>query len=408
MLFSLVWKEFTRRKSRALLSMVGIIFSITLLVAVISISKEVQEVARKPLESAGADMLVQKHGEPCAFSIIKLPANLNPMPAEAIEMIESYEDVSLVAGVLEFQAFEGGVPTIVTGLDPEKTEIGPIKPTTEKGACCEIIQGRYLEKDDTYAAVVSESFASDKNLTIGSKLNLADYTFTTVGIINTGRMARIAGAEVFIPLSTAQIMVDKGKIVDSIFIKLKSTGDPKKVEKSIIAYLGEDTVVTTSADMLQQVAGQSTLTQNMASGISIIVVLMVMFLVSRSALASVTERTREIGIMKAVGWTDRNVADLIVTEYILQGLIGGGVGCALGSLTSYLYLMNSNLSIQSLSSYPACASSSLPTELTLSFHVSPLLILIALGISAGIGVLAGYLASRRAARKQPAEALRST
>jgi ABC-type antimicrobial peptide transport system permease subunit len=112
--------------------------------------------------------------------------------------------------------------------------------------------------------------------------------------------------------------------------------------------------------------------------------------------------------MKAVGWTDRNVADLIVTEYVLQGLIGGGVGCALGYLTSYLYLMNSNLSIQSFSSYPACASSSLPTELTLSFHVSPLLVLIALGISAGIGVLAGYLASRRAARKQPAEALRST
>ena len=56
MLFSLAWKEFSRRKSRALLSMVGIIFSITLLVAVMSISKEVQEVARKPLESAGADM----------------------------------------------------------------------------------------------------------------------------------------------------------------------------------------------------------------------------------------------------------------------------------------------------------------------------------------------------------------
>jgi len=406
MLFSLAWKEFTRRKSRVLLSILGIIFSITLFVGVISISSEVGKVAGKPLESAGADMLVEKHGKPCAFNIIKLPSNLNAMPAEAVEKIESYEGVNLAAGELEFWAFERGVPTIVTGLDPEKTSIGTIKPTTEKGECCEIIQGRYLKKEDTYAAVVSKDFASSKNLKVGSKLNLANHTFTTVGIINTGRTARIAGAEVFIPLSTAQTMVGKGKIVDVIFIKLKSTGDPKKIEENIVAYLGEGTVVTTSADMLQQVAGQSILTQNMAWGISIVVVLMVMFFVIRSSLASVRERTREIGIMKSIGWTDKNVADLIVTENVLQGSIGGSIGCVLGYLTAYLYLINSNLSIQSLSSYPACASSALPTELAFSFHISPLLVLVALGISVGISVLAGYLAARSATKKQPAEALR--
>jgi len=125
-IISLAWKEISRRKTRSLLSILGIAFSITLLVSVITISNGIQQSVSKPLISAGADMIIQIHGEPCAYKIVKLPTDINPMPEEAISQIKEFEEVDKITGVLELWAFHNGKPTVVDGLDPEIKTIGPI------------------------------------------------------------------------------------------------------------------------------------------------------------------------------------------------------------------------------------------------------------------------------------------
>jgi len=405
--FEYALKELTRRKSRALLSILGIMFSVALLVGVLAVSQSVEQSAMQPMKSAGADMLVQLHGEPCAFDTVKLPTNLNAMPAEAFDSLGDNGEVSAMAGVLEFLSFKDGHPTIITGLNPDITDIGPIKPNYEKGECCEIIEGRYLQNTDTYTAVVDKEFAASEDLKVGSKIEIGGKDFEVVGVINTGRTARIAGAQVFVPINTAQQIVNKGNIYTTAFLKLSSQADPKAVEEKIKTAVGENVTITTSADFLATVAGMSAMTKTMATGISLIVIFLVTLFVIKSSLASVYERKGEIGVMKAVGWRDRDVVKLITIENIIQSLIGGIIGCFLAYIITYLFVMNSNFAIPAaIASYPACAASTLSTDLTVNVVFSPYLILIGISVAVILGILAGYAGSKRISSLLPNEALR--
>ncbi len=408
-IFSYAWKEISRRKTRSLLAILGIVFSIALFVSVITISDGVRQSTSKPLTDAGSDMVIQKHGEPCAFSIVKLPTDINPMPEDAISQIKEYEEVDKIAGVLELWAFHNGKPTVVDGLNPEINSIGPIKPSTKKGACCEITEGRYLSKDDNgkNVAVVDKDFARIANLQVGAKLPLGGREFSVIGIINTGKMARIAGAQVFVPLSTAQEMAGQGKIVDVIFIKLKSDADPGKLEEKIKIILGQDVSITTSNHLLATAASLSFLTKEMTLGISILVIIFALLFIVKSSVGAVNERIREIGILKAIGWKNKDVKKLITTENTIQGVIGGIIGCGLGYFISWIYATTSHLSIpQALAPYPACSSTPAPTDLAVSIHFSFLIFTIGLAAAIGIGVLAGYISARKATRLQPGEALK--
>jgi len=405
--FEYALKEVTRRKSRALLSILGVIFSIALLVGVLGVSQSIEQSALQPMESAGADMLVQLHGEPCAFDTIKLPSNLNAMPAEAFNNLDNNGEISAIAGVLEFLSFKDGHPTIITGLDPDITDIGPIKPTEKKGECCEIVEGRYLQNTDTYTAVVDKEFAILEGFNVGSKIDIGGKDFEIVGIINTGRTARIAGAQVFIPINTAKQIVNKGDIFTTVFLKLSSQADPKAVEEKIKTAVGENVTITTSADFLATVAGMSAMTKTMATGISLIVIILVTLFVIKSSLAAIYERKNEIGVMKAVGWRDMDVVKLITIENVIQSLIGGIIGCFAGYIITYLFVMNSNFAIpEAITSYPACAASTLATDLTVTVGFSPYLILIGMSAAIILGLLAGYAGARRISSLLPSEALR--
>lgn len=406
MLWDYAIREITRRKSRTLSFALGVVLSITLFVGVIAVSQSVDQAVTKPMKSAGADMIVQLHGKPCSYNTVKLPANLNAIPEKAFDRVGT-KGVSKVAGVLEFLSFKDGHPTIVTGLNPGITDIGPIKPTTERGACCEITQGRYLRQDDTYAAVVDREFAIVEHISLGSKVVLGEKEFDVVGIINSGRTARIAGAQVFIPISTARNIVNQGDIFTTVFMKLSAQADPKAVEEEIKAATGEDVTVTTSADFLATMAGFSAMTRNMAAGMAAIVIVLASLFVIKLSLSSIAERKKEIGVMKAVGWRDRDVVALLTMENAIQSFVGGVIGCVFGYGIVYLYAMNARFAIpKAIVSYPACASSTLTTDLAINVVVSPVLLAAALLLAVGLGLLAVYAGARRIAAMLPAEALR--
>jgi len=407
MFFEYALKEITRRRSRALLAILGVMFSIALLVGVLAVSQSVEQAALQPMKSAGADMIVQLHGEPCAFNTVKLPTNLNPMRASAFKNLGTNGEVSAIAGVLEFLSFKDGHPSIITGVDPNITNIGPIKPTEKKGECCEIVEGRYLQNTDIYAAVVDKEFAIVKGLNVGSKIDIGEKDFEVVGIINSGRTARIAGAQVFVPINTAKQIVNKGDIFTTVFIKLSSKSDPKAIEEKIRTATGNNVTITTSADFLATVAGMSAMTKNMTAGISLIVIVLVALFVIKSSLAAVYERKNEIGIMKAIGWRDMDVAKLITIENVIQSLIGGIIGCFIGYIITYLYAMKARLAIpQAIASYPACSASTLATDLTVNVVFSPFLILIGMLVAVVLGLLAGYAGAKRISSLLPSEALR--
>lgn len=461
MLIQFAAKNLFTKKRASLVSIAGISISIALLIATILILKNAQESFAKPLENAGADMVVQLQGEPCVWSIVKLPTNLNPISLHIVDKIASLDKVHSAGGSLITWAFSSpppiqiqekksqsetqelqnvlvgldkgeldgspcdyappgsfceyggggtsapGVPTdfrpiVVVGVDPELKNIGPIKKTD-----LDSIEGRFFTKEDNYVTILDRDFARTRDLKLNDIINLGQRHFIIVGILDSGRDAKIAGAQAFIPLKTAIETTGRGDIVDIIFIKLKGNADPEAVRKKIKTILPENATITSSSDYLSTIAGFSNFTHGFSLSIFAIVILIALLLTIKTSFASVLERTSEIGVLKGIGWRNKDITKLILIENLIVGLTAGTIGSVVGVVASLVYKANlSSVLPYYLNPYPPCSQylvkSSIQTPMTFPWTIFLYAILGAIAIEA----FSGALALRRVLKLSPAEAMR--
>lgn len=424
MLFKYAWRGFVRRRTRTSLAISGIALSIALLVAIISISSSVEKAISASLGAAGADMVIQRRVKPCPFSAVKLPKDLAEIDAGVVDKIRAIDKVEAVSGVLLLWAFYNGHPTVVAGIDPTMKTIGPVrisqkteeekkaeksgKKAKEEKTCCAISAGRYLVRDDDKTVMLTEEYAKAVGKGVGDKINIGPKDlFTIIGLVKLTGSARIAEAEAFIPLTTAQAMYGKGPIVDTIFVALKSTGSIPLVTKIVEQWIGTDTSITTSQNVDAATSAVANVTRRSMLGVSALVLFFALLLILRNALAAVAERLNEVGLMRAIGWRRSDVARLFFIEEIIGGGIGGVIGCLAGWALAFGYSQVAHLQLPSaLSSFPPCSTTQPPLALPLA--TTPSLTVFAAGLITAllIGSIAGLAASHRAARLDPADALR--
>ena len=463
MLFSFSVKNLLTRRRRSLASLAGISISIALFISVILILRSAQGAFRKPLENAGSDMIVQLQGEPCVWSIVKLPTDLNPIPFKLIDKIRSLDEVVAVDGSLITWAFSapskpqgqktqdpsgtshenisvskdgknsaaqpcdtGPVgsfcttgehgspgnagspgnfsPIVVVGVNADLQDIGPIKKNDLKN-----IKGRYFTKEDSYSVILDKDFARTRNLKLEDSIDIGPRLGNKViGIIDPGYDAKIAGAQVFIPLKVAMEMAGRGDIVDIIFIKLKGGVDINAVKEKIKKALANDAVtITTSGDYLSNVAGFSFLAQGLMLAIFFIVILISFLFIAKTAYGTVLERTGEIGTLKAVGWLNRDIIKLIVTENYILGFLGGLIGSLLGYLVSFIYKVNLVSALPYyLNPYPPCSAYLVKTLTAPRPEFSISIVLLTILLAVIIQSLSGLLATIRILKLTPVNATR--
>jgi putative ABC transport system permease protein len=415
-------KELSRRLSRTALAVVGTAVSVAMLVAVFAIAGAVKAAVQHSLNAAGADLVIQHRVKACPFSEVKLPLHLGAIPQSLVPQLEKQPGVEEVAGVLEIWAFHNGKPTVVTGVDPERRYIGPVrrgkghqtdesssKKEKEDETCCSLEKGasRYLISGEANTCLIERKYADTIGAKLGDQVRLGPRQFKIVGILKLGRAPQIAGAQAFIALDVAQQMLGQGPIVDTIFVRVKGGQYQQGVTDQARGVIGPETSVTTSAHVDAGMAVLASATQGAMVAVSSIVVALVFLMLIRSALAAVQERIPEIGIMKAVGWRNADVSRLLTLEAALTAAVGGLVGCVLGWCIAFAYTALLPLKLpDALASYPPCADT--PPPVALPVAMMPTLSTFVLGFGAALlmGVISGFLASRRAARLRPAEALR--
>ena len=418
MIWSYAWKGFARRKTRAVLAVSGLAISIALLVAVATISRSVRGAVGASLEAAGADVVIQKVVKPCPWAQVKIARDLSAIDASVVDAVRDVEGVDNTTGVLDLWAFSEDEdtgsqhPTVVAGVDPRKKTIGPVRVQKAEGSeddqsCCAITEGRYLLSTDDFHAMVTEDYAKAKNLKLGDRFPLGPYSFEIVALLDLKAGAHISGAEAFIPLKTAQRMYDGGEVVTTVFVSLKQARALPKVKGVAATLIGPEAKVTSEANIGEATAALAVVTQRTLFAISAIVLTLVLLLVVKTALSSVAERVAEIGILKATGWRDGDVSRLLTAESVYAGVIGGIVGTLIGIGLAFLYgtLVQPALP-RSLVSYPECSTTEAPMALPFQATPSAAVLLGAVAAALVIGSISGYLASRRAAKLQPAEALR--
>jgi putative ABC transport system permease protein len=199
---------------------------------------------------------------------------------------------------------------------------------------------------------------------------------------------------VYIPLSTAQKTLFGVDYLTSIAVTAKSEAVMEAARNEIGYFLlarhkirdtlEADFSIFSQEDILSTVSQVTSTFTALLSGIAAISLIVGGIGIMNIMLVTVTERTREIGLRKALGAKKKTITQQFLLEAAMITFVGGLIGVAIGISVSYL----------------------LSRSISLPFTLSPISVVLAFGVSAGIGIIFGWYPARKAANLQPIEALR--
>ncbi|MEV7087474.1 ABC transporter permease [Streptomyces sp. NPDC093085] len=310
----------------------------------------------------------------------------------------------------------------VYGTDVTEPALGPL--TSSK-----ITSGRTFKTGETDAAVavVDSAYAKEKSLAVGKTVTISGTKFTIIGIATAD--SGDAAANLYIPLKKAQTLADAKDKVTTVYVQ---TADSQQIDsvKSAIQKNIPDTTVTTSADLADTVSGSLSTASGLATTVGkwlSVIVLIAAFLVAGLLTSSaVSRRVREFGTLKALGWKSGRVTRQVVGEALVNGLLGGVLGIALGLGGAYLITAISPTLTAELASGagrggggglvvnggpmggggPGRQVAAKTLDIALSAPVSVATIGLAVALAVTGGLIAGGFGGWRASRLRPADALR--
>lgn len=383
---SLALRSIRHRQKRSWLTIIGILIGITAVVALVSLGQSMQRAVNKQFEQFGYNLITIYPGGLRGGYRGPYSATFE-IDTEQIARAEGVEAVGAMlykSAYIKTDQVEGFLP--VVGLSP-----GIAKVFSQ----FKLEQGRFFTDADRYTAIFGQNVPKDLGVQVGGELEIEGQAFEVLGLLAQNGAGDNNNA-IFIPLETLwEILGDQGK-VSMVWAKVSQGYDVKQVAEQLKASLKEgrgkeDFSVQTIED-LQKLIGQAIgILQAFLGGIAGISLLVGGIGVMNTMYTAVLERTREIGVMKAVGAKDSQVMWLFLIESGFMGLVGGAIGTALGLGMDILAVVITKRFIQTN---------------VLEFGISAWLVFGALAFSFVIGALSGLLPARSAAKLKPVEALR--
>ncbi len=405
-----LWNEMRHRHHRALINVLGIAVGIALFVAINAMSAAYQNAMSLPFKNIGADIVVQRAEQrsvtasqpPQSMRGIRLPFSNQILSAHDLKKLKTIPGIDAIATSLLLWEFnQGGFKTIM-GVDLTAPVLGPIKVKDW------LAQGRFPEK--TGEAVLEKHFAKFHKVKPGDAFGIGGSSFNVVGLLEIKEGSQVASANIYLPLADAQsLLTGNAGVVNIAYLHMK---DPARIDhvKTQIAKALSGATITSSDSFLELMGGVSQISSQFSLLVSLVALAGAFFLIIKTMLGNLVERSREIGILKALGWTSGDIQKQLLGEAIVQSVLGGIAGIAAGYLISYLlgYLSIPISTPWELNLTPAFAKDAAATAKTIHLPVSfsPVLTAGALALSILAGVLASYFMGRRMAKMKPADILR--
>lgn len=309
----------------------------------------------------------------------------------------------------------------VLGIDPAAASVGPL-------ASVEVSDGRALDSDDGGAlvALVDASYATTNDIAVGDTIDVAGSGVEVVGIVASTSDAADTAANVYLPLDTAQELSGAGDVISTVYVQAESAASIDAVRTALADEL-PDATITSQSELASTVSGSlssaTSLITNLGTWLSIIVLAVAVLLSVLLTLSGVSRRTREFGTLKAIGWSNGRVVRQVAGESMVQGLIGGAAGLALGIIgIVVINLMKPTVAATSASGPDGGAPGGLggggaggagmfhaqqAADIVLQAPLSLWALVAAVSLAVLGGLVAGAFGGWRAARLSPAEALRS-
>ncbi|MFW9881521.1 MAG: ABC transporter permease [Candidatus Thorarchaeota archaeon] len=389
------------RKLRAWLTMLGIFVGIAAVVSLISLGQGLQEAINEEFEKMGTNKIMIEPGA-ISFGPPGTSTSSSVLTEDDVKVIERVKGVDLVARMLYKSTkteFHNDVKyTFVIGMPTDET-----KEVFEEMQSVEIAEGRNLQSSDRNKVVIGSLIAEgdmyDREVRLRDRIAINEKEFKVVGIFKPVGNPQ-DDKQMYIPYDAAIDLFDIEDEIDILIVQTIEGIDVAEVAESIKKDLRdyrdvdegeEDFRVQTFEQVMDSFNTIFGIVQAVVIGIAAISLIVGGLGITNTMYTSVLERTRDIGIMKAIGARNSDIMKLFLIESGMLGLVGGAIGILIGV---------------GLSKIVEIAITQLYGFYYLKAHFPWYLILGALAFSFLVGSLSGVMPARQAAKMKPVDALR--
>ena len=368
----MIFKNLLRRKGRTILTALGIGVGVAAIVGLGALANGLAAGYDSFLTGSKADLILS---QPDAFDV-----SMSTLDESLSSELQAMSEVAAVSGMLEGIVQAEQIPLFFVFGYPENSFIlGRFN----------IIDGASLDSRKVVYGrgkpmLLGSGSAEALNKEVGDTLRIQERVFRIVGIYETGATLEDNGA--VLPLRDAQELLGRIRQVSIVYIQLKDAGLSERVERRVERRWPDLSLSSTDDFANKQMMGDM-----MKAFVWVIAGLAILIGgvgMMNSQMMAVVERTREIGVLRSVGWKRGRILRMILGESIIVGLLGGIFGIALG------WFMIS--SFEEFAGFFGATSASVTPEL-----VQQALITVVI-----LGFIGGVYPAWKASRLQPVEALR--
>jgi putative ABC transport system permease protein len=402
------WEGVKAHKLRSSLTILGIVIGVASVISLMSIGRGTQAQILSNIESLGSNLITVSPG--MSFErggVMGASGSATTLTQEDAEAIA--EQVPYVAAVAPYSSSS---QQLIYGSNNVNSQVIGVTPAYQEAYNLETAEGAFISEynyqNGSKVAVIGSNVEEELfegASAVGQQIRMGTSIVTVMGVLESKGSSMMGSTDdaILIPLSTLQQTISQQRtstgehLVSSIAVTVSDQGQSDYVVSEItellrsrhgLASTDDDDFSIGSMEELVSTVSETTETLTLFLGAIAGIALLVGGIgVMNIMLVSVVERTREIGIRKALGARERDIWGQFLSESAFLsfsgGLIGVGLGWGLSKLISSTGILGN-----------------------ITTMVSSDIVILALAVSVGIGLLFGFLPARRAARLNPIEALR--
>ncbi|MBN1762246.1 MAG: ABC transporter permease [Methanomicrobia archaeon] len=390
--FLLAYRSIRERRTRSILTVLGIAVGIAAIVSLVSVGYGMEEAITGEL-SGFADLISVMPGKISGTTYVEQGSftDRDIKDLQRIGGIKAITAMTYDAAEVEYR--NERTPIFIFGGDTKELGSFYVDPVGLK-------EGRWLRENDYKACVIGDRVANeffDETVHVNDKLVINGEKFIVIGVFEKASTLYAADVDphIFLSLRAAKDIMQTDE-VKYIMVRVYNIDEAEaiadEIEETINDNHGLDDFATamTMGSALEQIGSVFSILRGVLVGIAAIALVVASIGIMNTMLMSVMERTHEIGVMKAIGAKSSDVLSLFLLESGMVSLVGGVVGCIIGVFLARIISL--------------IAGSALGIEFVASVKAAVLLGGIA--VAMGVGVLSGFYPARKASKMSPVEAVR--
>lgn len=388
---TLALRNLMRRRGRTLLTILGVSIAISVLFSLLALNTGYEKELNKEMNSLGAHILAVPKGCPYEAASLVMHGGVIPKYLSALDVknVSKIEGIDIASPILMYQFYKKDeksgqdLPHIVYGINID--EMRALKPWWKA-------EGRFFQDNETQVMIIGRGLAENENLTVGQELAFGpnNEPFIIVGILE--RTGDQDDQFHFLPLAEAQRLSNKEGKLTTIAVKVNDLSKMTEISDEMEKI--PDIQVVTMTQIMGTIMNLAGSARSLLLTVIVIALIISAFGIINTLLMSVNERTREFGMMKAIGASGLDIGKMVLAETVLITLAGGIVGAVSAVVGSSLI----ESFVKGMLPYSPRGS---------LISLSPELVAFALAFSVVLGLICGIYPAFKSSTLSPMEAIRS-